>query len=168
MGAGIDYGLGKSNIDAKTGIRYGVISQHSLGGFATEDIEYDYAKGCPDCGSDAVVPSRSARYEWYCQACKTWHANEDVWSDEPIGFHYDGAGYILIDCLDSDVMVILSPNFTHAQFCSPCVPGAGNLDSPDANGAKAYCLGHDWFDEDNPCPYPVYRVSDGSLVERED
>ena len=40
--------------------------------------------------------------------------------------------------------------------------------TPDANGAKAYCLGHDWFDEDNPCPYPVYRVSDGSLVERED
>ena len=27
---GIDYGLGRSNIDKATGIRYGVISQHSV------------------------------------------------------------------------------------------------------------------------------------------
>lgn len=30
MSIGIDYGLGQSNIDKETGIRFGVISQHSL------------------------------------------------------------------------------------------------------------------------------------------
>jgi hypothetical protein len=38
MSAGIDYGMGTSNRDAKTGIRYGVISQHSINPDALGDI----------------------------------------------------------------------------------------------------------------------------------
>ena len=66
-------------------------------------------------------------------------------------------------------MILKSDYYTHAQFCSPCVPGAGNLDSPCDSGEKAYCLGHDWF-EDGIAPYPVYRVSDNARIEakRED
>jgi hypothetical protein len=36
--AGIDYGLGLSNIDRTTGIRYGVISPHSVNPDALDDV----------------------------------------------------------------------------------------------------------------------------------
>jgi hypothetical protein len=40
MSAGIDYGMGRTNIDSLTGIRYGVISSHSINPDALSDI-YD-------------------------------------------------------------------------------------------------------------------------------
>jgi hypothetical protein len=54
-------------------------------------------------------------------------------------------------------MVLKSPYYSLAQFCSPCVPGAGNLESEDEDGVKTYCLSHDWF-EDGKAPYKVYAV----------
>lgn len=164
MYTGIDYGRGTTNIDTKTGIRFGVISMHSVMGEALEDLEHEYPFNCPDCGSESLVKSRSANYDYFCQSCRTWHMSEDCYGDESIGFHYEGDGYKLEDCLDSDIIITKSPYYTHAQYCSPCVPGAGNLDSPCDEGAKAYCFGPDWFDEYNPLPYPVYSVKDGSLV----
>lgn len=38
MSAGIDYGLGQTNIDLATGIRYGVIHENSLNPDAVSDI----------------------------------------------------------------------------------------------------------------------------------
>jgi hypothetical protein len=64
-------------------------------------------------------------------------------------------------------MVVKSPFYTYAQFCSPCVPGAGNLDNPMAEGVKTYCLGHDWF-EGGVAPYPVWRVDDHAFVTMND
>jgi hypothetical protein len=37
-GPGIDYGMGLSNIDEETGIRYGIISQHSVCPEAMDDV----------------------------------------------------------------------------------------------------------------------------------
>jgi hypothetical protein len=95
---------------------------------------------------------------------------------------YESDGYKLTNCLHTDVFVLNSPYFTYAQFCSPCVPGACNLNSPlvtppdDVYGGnnfeddwqkiranRCYCLGHDWF-EDGRAPYPVYSVETGELV----
>lgn len=86
---------------------------------------------------------------------------------------YEHKGYKITKCLDNDLMILKSPFFTYAQFCSPCVPGACNLDSPledpsdqlkwpDSN--KCYCLGVDWFDEESPCPYPIWDVATGKRV----
>lgn len=98
-------------------------------------------------------------------------------------------GYTLTNCLQSDVFVSKSPYFTYAQFCSPCVPGAGNLDHPfpqndpgvldiarskefgpsyrfcaEAAGMpKVFCLGHDFF-ENEDAPYPVFNVATGKRV----
>lgn len=135
MGAGIDYGMGRTNIDTASGIRYGVISQHSVGSQLYDEQEFDYPKD----------------------------ADEDT---EPIGWHIEDGEYAMTDCLDSDVMVLKSPYYTFACYCSPCVPGAGNLDSADPQGVKTYCLGHDWF-EDGAAPYPVYRVDTNELVPAE-
>ena len=158
----IDYGRGVTNIDMKTGIRYGVIALNNLSSDAVvENLEPEYPFNCPQCGNETLVPSRSARYEYYCQTCKTWHNSEDCYGEDSIGCHLEDDEYTLVDCLDNDLMIIKSLHFTFAQFCSPCVPGAGNLDSPDEEGGvMAYCLGPEWFDEYSPCPYKIHHVSE--------
>jgi hypothetical protein len=60
-------------------------------------------------------------------------------------------------------MVLRSPYYTRGNFCSPCVPGGVSLESDNPDGAKAYCLGHDWF-ENGVAPYTGYMVADDSVV----
>jgi hypothetical protein len=163
--SGIDYGRGITNIDTKTGIRYGVISQHSMADWFFDEYQPVYAEveHDEDCeNSDG---------EGYC------HCGDFA---EPIGHELKDGDYHAIDCLDSDVMLLQSPFYTYAPFCSPCVPGAGNLDDaiPTAtaghdtddlrpDGVKSYCFGHDYFDG-GKAPYRVFRVSDNSEVFPED
>ena len=62
--AGIDYGLGQSNVDKANGIRYGVISQHSVIPEAMDDVDYDYGKPtCPKCGNEVdAVPTHTVQH----------------------------------------------------------------------------------------------------------
>lgn len=176
---GIDYGLyGGSNRDHATGIHYGCISQHSLDCQSFHDtMEPVYPDpSCPDCGGE-VLPAdevkhrdlwetRTARgcFDYACLRCRKGWDSDWASADEPYGLEYSGDGYELTSCLDSDVMVLKSPFYTYAQFCSPCVPGAGSLDSPMPEGVRTYAFGHDWFDG-GVAPYPVYRIADDSLVD---
>ena len=150
MGAGIDYGHGLTNTDHETGIRYGVISIHSVLQAWADSSE-------PDYGDDEEV--------------------EDIEFAEAIGFALDDGEYKAYQHADRDIFITKSPYYTYTRFCSPCAPGAGDLDSPDPNGVRAYCFAPDWFDafdEDNEtgkyngiktsCPYPVYKVTDGECV----
>ncbi len=183
---GIDYGSGRTNIDNANGIRFGVISQHSVMQAWCESSEGQYGDPtCPKCGAEGIVPLTELsddvdadEFEQYgggcadyaCQHCEITLDNMDAFSDEPQGFTYSGDGYELIDCLDSDIMILKSPFYTFAPFCSPCVPGAGNLDSADGRDSasedclpQTYCLGHDWFEE-GKAPYKVFRVGTGEVV----
>jgi hypothetical protein len=175
----LDYGNGVTNRDPETGISYGVIGQNSLNPDALDSsVEYDYAKGCPKCGGDVVDydEEKHGEYEksstwrtwvcgdYACEACEIYLDNDEVWSEESVGLHSTDSAYEFDKCLDFDLFILRSPYYTFADFCSPCVPGAGNLDSPDENGTKCYALGHDFFDN-GVAPYPVYRVSDDTLVE---
>ncbi len=136
---GIDYGHGTTNVDLSNGIRYGVISQYSV------------LQAWAD-SSEPVYPENDQSES---------DADEDC---EPIGWTYEGEGYLLEDAFgNTEIFVLKSPFYTFAQFCSPCAPGAGNLNHPMEDGVKCYCLGHDWFD-DQVATYPVYRVSDGERV----
>ena len=55
MYAGIDYGLGRTNIDQATGIRYGVIPANDLGESWYESSEPDYGPpSCGKCGNEAI------------------------------------------------------------------------------------------------------------------
>ena len=175
--AGIDYGLGQSNIDTANGIRYGVISQNSIMPECTDEFEQDYGKPtCPECGNECADTTPESRHwesysehgcaDYVCMTCEHTLDSSEVFSDESLGFSYDAQGYRLTNCLDFDIFVIKSPYYTFAQFCSPCVPGAGNLDNPMPDGVKTYCLGHDWFDESR-APYPVYSVETGEQVNPE-
>ena len=179
---GIDYGMGRTNIHEKTGIRFGVIPSGEVGAAWYEDSEADY--GDPTCGQcdGPVVEFDEDKHQEYefatehgcvdyaCENCKTILDAEDVFPIEPMGFSYEDEGYALMQQADDpDLWVMESPYFTYAQFCSPCAPGAVYLTNPldhESDINKGYCLGHDWF-EGNVAPYPVYSVETGELIEPE-
>lgn len=187
--AGIDYGLGKANLDPNTGIRYGVIKISSLHEFIYDELELDYGNPtCPECGNEVIDSPHGKDY--FCEHCADQkniidadgEVNEDLykdalkdvtfWSDqvspdEPLGQYIDDDTYSAHDAFDNSCLFVTrSPYYTLAEFCSPCAPGAGDLDSPNEDGIKTLCFGHEMF-EDGKAPYPVYRVSDNSLVNPE-
>ena len=163
MGKGIDYGNGLTNIDQKTGIRYGVINQHEVLQVWADSSEAFYIYHCPHCGSGPLKKGQDAKR---CPSCyKSIDPDNDFDCMEPSSFYYREDGYLCEQGNDDmDIFIIKSPYFTYCQYCSPCAPGAGYLMWPDKDGVKAYCFGHDWF-EDEKAPYPVYDVKTGELIE---
>ena len=172
---GIDYGMGKTNVDIATGIRYGVISQNSVSQAWCDSAEADYGEPhCPKCGNEAVSLENTeadidkwncSPDDYVCEYCEEAVSSDEAFGDEPIGWILDDGDYKAVDCLDSDIMILSSPYYTLAPYCSPCVPGAGNLDDAAHNndGVKSYCFGHDWFDG-GKAPYVVYSVETGEIV----
>lgn len=162
---GIDYGLGQTNRNTQTGIRYGVIPQNAVGESWYDNSEAFYGSPhCPNCGNELPKDFDDG------DTCKCGHtvkwAGEECYPDSPISFYVDD-GKISAECgEDGDIFVMKSPYFTYAQFCSPCAPGAcyllNPLDHPEESN-RAYCLGHDWFD-DGKAPYRVYSVETGEEV----
>jgi uncharacterized CHY-type Zn-finger protein len=173
---GIDYGNGKTNIDRETGIRYGVISMHDVLQAWADSSEPFYP--CFDC--DGCEPS-SYFYPCFdcdqsiedgpgedCDGCEPSIEDgpgEDCDGCEPSSYFYEGDGYLAETCLDTDIIIAKSPFFAVGDFCSPCVPGAIDLNSPchPSEGEKAYCFGHDWF-EGGKAPYRVFSVETGKEV----
>ena len=163
---GIDYGLGQSNINLKTGIRYGVINQNAvLQAWFDESIPY-YGKGeCSECGTEFDTLDEMPEI---CSECgRNFEEHSDMDWIEAVSHFYTGDGYQAEASTDSgDIFITESPYFTYAQFCSPCAPGAVHLENPldtKEDNNKGYCFGHDWFEGD-VAPYPVYSVKTGKLV----
>lgn len=154
--AGIDYSNGTANVDFESGIRYGVIPVVSVLQMWADNSEPVYDSKCCYCGYELDE-------DLFCTGC-----NEDF-SDymEPSFYKFEDDGYAAMDDEHGDIMIIQSPYYTYAQFCSPCAPGAcyllNEVDSEFSNN-KVYCFGHDWFDN-GVAPYTVYKVSDNSKVE---
>ncbi len=177
--AGIDYGMGSTNIDLETGIRYGIVSMNSLDEWAWQtmqggdDLDFiEYRESVRDDMSSAI--ERVLEEHGLIQR----NYGADNFADDIVDNlefdNYESNGdcvrYELKDDLyhlqttsDGQLFVFKSPYYTQAQFCSPCVPGAGNLDCPCESGPKTYCLDASWFDDD-VAPYPVYRCDTGELV----
>lgn len=165
---GIDYGLGKTNADTN-GVRYGVISQHSINPDALEDIyngenlSFQYYQEEVKKAIRSALEDYVSKHQLEGAVESAFDAVEQEVSDnyqsDEDQYRYEKDGYV-IETSSLGLMILKSPFFTYAQFCSPCVPGAGNLDSPlyeMATPNKTYCLGPDWF-EDNKCPYTVYPL----------
>lgn len=182
--AGIDYGLGKTNIDHKNGIRYGVIPLHSLHEWSWEEFEPYYGDPtCPECGNS--VEESTYGKDYFCNYCyeinvipvedniddeeykeEYCYWSDEVYPEEALGWFLDNGEYKAEQDDMGDIFILESPYFTYAQFCSPCAPGACYLNNP-LNEAKdnnmCYCFGHDWF-EGGKAPYPVYSVKTGKVV----
>lgn len=163
---GIDYsGIGVTcNRDKETGIRYGIIPQNQVGQAWFDSSEPDYGSPhCPYCGHDLKEGKDYVR----CPKCrKAIRDMGECYPDECNGCSLDDGEYKAFSDDSGDVWVIKSPYYTRAQFCSPCAPGACYLANPCDDGEKAYCFGHDWFD-DGKAPYPVYSVETDELVNPE-
>jgi len=170
---GIDYGMGQSNIDKTNGIRFGVISQHSIHPDLIDTFEADYGKPhCRKCGNEAVEYDEEKHSEYQedfgcsdyaCESCERIFDSSDAFGEEPLGHSLDDGEYKATMGADGDIFLLKSPFYTHAQFCSPCAPGAGHLAHPCEDGPKTYCFDHDWFEEDE-APYPVFSVRTGEPV----
>lgn len=184
---GIDYGGGFSNVDRETGIRYGIIPINALEEWSYDSFEPDYGDPCcPKCGNEVEEPEKVAKeleaqgrdpeemYDWdhcnkgscedyVCENCKYFIDSSEAFGDEPCSWTLDEDGYKGFIDEYNDVWILKSPYYTHAQFCSPCAPGAGHLGNPCENGPKVYCLGAEWF-EGEKNPYPIYNVKTGELV----
>lgn len=167
---GIDYSFGQVNFDKSTGIHFGVIPMHSVCQAWCDDSEGYYGKPeaseCPHCPERDTVDVQVENWgdTATCEVCHTeWEVELPDYA-EPISHFIDDGEYKAEQSQDScDIFVMRSPYYTHAQFCSPCAPGACYLLNPCDSGEKAYCFGHDWF-ENGLAPYPVFNVATGALI----
>lgn len=163
---GIDYSLGKANYDIETGISYGLIDVRSLTEWIWEYIMPVYLPYCPHCYNELPI---SFEDDTECPDCKVLIEDGQQYSDfaEPSYLEYKNDEYHLYMSSDSqEVWIFKSPYFTYAQYCSPCMPGAGNLDVPmdergqlEQLGAKTYCLDKTWFN-DEMLPYPINTIGE--------
>ena len=194
--AGIDYGNLKE-INSQNGFRYGVISQHSISPDALDDIWRNGKDMAWEAALEAEIEAAKerARQNAAGNAEDAEEIDEDQisqdladnWqSDNGLSdYLYERDGYKVTGCLQNDLFVLQSPFYTYAQFCSPCVPGAGNLDSyfspanpiaecdakamlfqeeaKDNGFPRVFCLGHDWF-ESGRAPYMVFDLKTGKEV----
>lgn len=186
---GINYaGFTGANSNPQTGIRYGVIPSNDISPDAFEDIVQHGADEDFEAHKQGVKQAlRNALSDYFSDYkrstgnssldCAVENAFDSIADDLGEGYEssgdctrysYDKDGVKLQVASDGDIFVLESPFFTYAQFCSPCAPGACYLRSPletPSESNKAYCLGHGWFDSDSPCPYPVYSVATGELIQ---
>jgi hypothetical protein len=174
---GTDWGRGQTNVD-DNGIHFGVIHSGEVCQAWSDSSEADYGDPhCPKCGDRVVTfdDDKHGEYEPYhehtcsdyaCETCEVIHDGESAFGDEPVAWTLNDGEYVAQQSGDDcDIFVLKSPYYTHAQYCSPCAPGACYLMNPtDKGGPMAYCFGHDWFDG-GVAPYPVYDVMTGKLVE---
>jgi len=160
--SGIDYGNGLTNIDKATGIRYGVIAVNSIAtawGDRSHPVSPEPVK-CSACGGTG---------DWgddrddECQACHGF-GSRDYRDDMDPEWAYEGQGYRMRQGNEEAyVWVTQSPYYCLARYCSPCMPGAGNIDEPDEGGVSTYCPGHDWF-EGGQAPFTIYSVATNEPV----
>ncbi len=184
------------NFDEKTGIRYGVISPHDISSWSLDEIYQN--------GTDPI-------YEEYIENTEQEYRDDhpgDKFNQEDFdsymencNMEYESDGSGIVDYSDSEydlhvsgdnfgIFVMRSPYYTYCRGCSPCAPGAGDLNSPVDNpdlknkdmiryidqfgtahkiAEKTLCLGHEWFDQDNDqysrkIPYRVFRVDNDKEV----
>jgi len=141
---GIDYGMGKTNRDPKTGIHYGVINQNEILQAWADESEPYYIYTCPHCGNELKRGQDAKR----CGACyKKIDPDVDFDMLEPFSFFFNSDGYLAECGEDGDIFITKSPFYTTCQYCSPCAPGAGYIMNTVKDGIIAYCFGHDWFEE---------------------
>ena len=173
--SGIDYGMGQTNIDTDTGIRYGVINSRDLAGFAWDEItssgtDLYYDEAIDNLKSELSAAIKSVLIDYSCSFDSEKIA-ESIIDDldlniESTGdctrYQYSKDGLVFNVWSDGDIFVTESPFYALCSFCSPCAPGAGHLATEGS--IKTYCLGPDWFDSDHPMPYQCFSVANNSKV----
>lgn len=145
-----------ANQNPKTGIRYGIISANNLHPDVIEELilfgsdvrweeavselECNYRYGNLDDGEtecDDIADEIERRIQ---EMADNWYDDEPIHEGKYEGVEYrttwlGGALHVWI--FESTVV-------GNYQQCSPCVPGAGNLDCPDLDGVVCYDIPKEW------------------------
>lgn len=166
------------NYDEKNGISYGVISPHNISSEVLNNIydqgtdpHYESAKeeftndlktvldryGFSIGQIDEVLsPAVDIFNESFDSSCGDGQCD---YSDKEYALRVSGDNF--------GIFVIKSPYYTYCRKCSPCAPGAGDLNTPlniddievMDNYDRAYCLDKSYFDDEYAkIPYRVFRV----------
>lgn len=140
------------NVNPETGVRYGAVSARLLYDEVIETIQND--------GTDLTRAAEAAALRAEIQTKRpyigeTELANEVYFALEGECYDQPEHRYTRPDGLDvltmwlggaMHVMVLRSPHFTATNLCSPCMPGAGNLDEAPVNGGhRCYDVPPDWY-----------------------
>ena len=178
------------NYDEKTGIHYGVISPNSISSETLSELQdrsvdtiyeeslKDITNNINGLFEELGIRDNDKDYETIrAMMLNTFNEN---YENDYHGYEYTDPEYVLKICDDNfGIFVIKSPYYTYTKQCSPCAPGAGDLNNSiskaeyekgDHNAfmygtVKSYCLDKDFFDpEYAKIPYRYYRVSDDKEV----
>jgi hypothetical protein len=177
------------NYDEKTGIHYGVISPNSISSETLSDLQdksidtiYEESKKEFLASLRAVLndsPISSNESDVILDECADRFS--EAYENDYHGYEYEDKEYVLKICDDNfGIFVIKSPYYTYTRQCSPCAPGAGDLNAPISKAeydkgkhdtfmmygtVKAYCLDKSFFDpEYHKIHYRYYRVCDDTEV----
>lgn len=143
------------NRNPETGIRYGYISAQSLDPEIVDELQQDGVdvhwherrEELEECLRNSLSDFLSNRsIDCVIDVAVEAMGNENFYDDEPVhegereGVRYRTSwlGGAL------HVWVFSSPHTGMYQECSPCVPGAGNLDCPDPDGVLTCDVPADW------------------------
>ena len=111
--------MNNTNMNTKTGIRYGIISANEIDSDFLADFEPVYSDVyCSNCGEKLS--------DVYCSECEA--KNPDFECQEPIAFEYSGKGITATwDTNTNYVTIFKSRAIFKRALCSPCYPNAGDL-----------------------------------------
>lgn len=161
---GIDYGMGAINRDEVA--HYGCIHLHSLHDDIWDDLEPVYPTEvettCPQCSHTFSTTAICDDDPQTCPECQHEFRDRSMNQIEPAGWELQLDEYETATS-NHTTIIVKSPYYTKCVYCSPCVPGAGDLDSPHPEGVKTYCFGHEMFNDER-APYDVFLVADDSPV----
>lgn len=133
-----------TNYNPETGIAYGVVSMNSLADWAFEEFVADgtnlsaeaaYADWSEGLSADEIANGADDFWNEYRVDEENWVLEKDGLK---LGLSWLGGAPL--------VWVFESPHTTTATPCSPCVPGAGDLDTPSDDGIRCYTLPTEWFE----------------------
>jgi hypothetical protein len=178
-----------SNFNETLGIRYGVISPHSISSWSLDEI---YQNGTDpiyeESKENLIDPIREHLNNFGFSVGQIDEVIDPLIDNFNESYESDGSG--IMDYSDKEydlhvsgdnfgIFVMKSPYYTYCRDCSPCAPGAGSLDSPidkdsgsfdaDPYLYRALCLGPEWFDKEDyeyshKLPYRVFRVDNDQEV----
>jgi hypothetical protein len=166
------------NVNFDTGIHYGCISQHSVD-LSTMDDWYDNDAYYDEAKQEIIDGIKSALSDYFDEEyiaevveAALDRFNESYQNDEP-AYYFEDSEYSAEYSQSLCCWIIKkSPYYTYCKTCSPCVPNAGDLDSPVTPDeymdgiergffhpklVKAYCLPKEFFDGDK-APYKYFSV----------
>lgn len=146
-----------ANVNSETGISYGVISGNAAH-WLYEEITTNGTDTTFEAYKRQLVKEMAALLEEHGQHNAEDTATGIVDSYEWDDYQCDESDYEYTDSSGNEFLLsylggtpliwcIKTSVIVHARPCSPCVPGAGDLDSPDENGIQCYGIPSEYLDD---------------------